>query len=78
MEEGKTAKIVLAHEEEIREVRRRCPAISEKIEAFQKDVRCCMKEIYHEIKSMDDESDQSLVMVLMINEIHKLTDEIFL
>ncbi len=77
MQEGKTAKIVLAHAEEIRDVCQRYPAIAEQIENFQKDIRCYMKEIYHEIKNMEI-SDQSLVMILIINEIHKLTDEIFL
>ncbi len=78
MVEGKTEKIVLAHAEEIIEIRKKYPAISEQIEAFKKDMRCFSKEMFHEIKNIDSENDQELVRVLIINDIHKLTDEIFL
>lgn len=78
MEEGKTAKIVLAHSEEIREACQKYPAVAEQLEIFKKDIRCLFNEMNQDIRNIDGENDQTLVMMVIINNIHKLTDEIFL
>lgn len=78
MEEGKTAKIVLEHAEEIQDACKRYPAITEQIENFQKEMRRLMKQTQQEIKDICDQNDQEVVTFLVINNIHKLTDDIFL
>lgn len=76
--EGKTERIVLAHREEIEEIKRRNPAISEAIELFKKDIRKIMNELNMDLKNIDKDYDRELVCVLIVNQIHKMTDEIFL
>lgn len=78
MEDGKTARIVLAHAEEIAEVRKLYPRVSDEIETFKKEIRRIIKELLLEIQDIDKQNDRELVTVLTINGIHKMTDEIFL
>ncbi len=78
MEDGKTERIVLAHAEEIEQAKKMYPKVSEDIENFKKDIKKIMKELYFDIHSIDKENDQELVRVLVINAIHRMTDEIFL
>ncbi|NUM33461.1 MAG: hypothetical protein HUU50_02865 [Candidatus Brocadiae bacterium] len=78
MDDGKTERIVLAHAEEIELARKLYPKVSEDLEIFKKNIKKIIKELYFDIQSIDKENDQELVRVLVINAIHKMTDEIFL
>ncbi|HNZ67094.1 MAG: hypothetical protein KBC30_04220 [Planctomycetes bacterium] len=78
MEEGKTEKIVLAHNEEIIEAREKYPQVAEKLDEFKVEIRKIVKQIHSEIQDIMEENNQELLSVLVINGIHRMTDEIFL
>ena len=78
IEEGKTERIVLAHAEEIYRIKKKYPKVSKEIDQFCKNVQQSLKELDHEIQDIDQREDRDLVTVLVINGIHRMTDEIFL
>jgi hypothetical protein len=78
MEEGKTEKIVLAHNNEIEAVKAQYPQTAEELEKFKVELRRTIKQIHAEVHDIIDDADQVFLSALMINSIHRLTDEIFL
>lgn len=78
MEEGKTNRLVLAHAKDIQEAREKHPEVSQEIELFKTDIKGIIKELSSEIKNIDAENDRELVSVLIVNGIHRMTDEVFL
>lgn len=78
MEKGKTDRIVLAHSTEIDAAKQKYPQTSQAIEIFRGKLRLALDSLRQEIDHLKSREDRELAMVLLVNEIHRETDEIFL
>ena len=75
--ESKTERLVLAHNKEINDAREAHPEMSLEIDKFRQQLREDINSLKKEVQKIEEEHDKELYKVYIINEIHKMTDEIF-
>lgn len=68
---------MLARTKELEKIRQDHPEVNEKFLQFRNDVRTLVKEIRDLVGTLPEE-DRELVRILVINGIHRMTDEVFL
>lgn len=78
MDIGKTERVVLAHAKEIGEAQTKHPEIARAITAFVDELDEIFIQLRKEIQQMEAKTDQELAKVLVINNIYKITDQVFL
>ncbi len=75
--DGKTAKIVLNFQGELKGIKEQHPELAARVDIFAQQTREKMQEIKDQINRLPDDF-QDLVKILVINGCHKMADEVFL
>ncbi len=75
--DGKTAKIVLSFQGELKSIKETQPELAARIDIFNNQAREKMQQIKDQITRFPDKH-RELVSILVINGCHKMADEVFL
>lgn len=75
--DGKTAKIVLSFQGELKSIQEQHPDLAARVDVFSQQIRDKMQAIREQIDQFPM-PEREMVQILVINGIHKTTDEVFL
>ncbi len=77
LRDGKTAKIVMSFQHELKSIKDNQPELAAKVDAFGQEVRELMQRLRASVDEFP-ETERELVGILVINGIHTMVEEVFL